>query len=230
MCCGAVEFMITTLIDKQDNVEVIRDQVAAILALEAASQVALATAAAKPDPSLWALRVYQERATPWENFPPHGSDKTPVINVWWETSSFEKSSSNVMERQKALATINIDCYGFGESKSDGGAGQIVGDQNAAENTQRAVRLARNILLASEYTYLGLRGVVWGRWVENITIFQPLQNNETVEHVVGARIRLNVEFNEFAPQYVAETLDLLSIDVKRAEDGLIVVEADYDYTI
>ena len=58
--------LIPDLIDKEDTFEIVRNQIALILANESASQVALATTAGKPDPNLWALKVYTERSNPWE--------------------------------------------------------------------------------------------------------------------------------------------------------------------
>jgi len=220
--------MTLELIDKQDAVEIVRDQIAAILALEVASQMSLATAAGK-DPELWKLRVFQERATPWENLPSKTQDRSPIVNVWWDSCTFDMSASNVVGRQKSSASINIDCYGYGKSANNPGGGHVAGDQSAAEVAQRAVRLVRNILMAGEYTYLALRGVVWRRWVDNISIFQPQQDSENVHHIVGARLSFRVEFNEYSPQVQPVTLELLSVDVKRTENDEIVVEADYDYT-
>lgn len=221
---------IATLIDKQDTVEIIRDQIAALLALETAAQVALATTAGKPDPTLWHFRVFQERANPWEVFPSNTSDTSPVVNVWFDTANFEMAASNIVERQKSVATINIDCYGYGKSADDGGPGFKSGDALAAAAVQRVVRLVRNILMAAEYTYLGLRGAVWRRWVQSIAMMQPQQDNTQVEHIFAARISFAVEFSEFSPQVQPVTLDLLTVDVRRTEDSQIVIEADYDYTV
>lgn len=221
---------ITTLIDKQDNVEVVRDQIAAILALETVAQVALATTAGKSNPDDWKFRVYLERSNPWENLPGHNGDDSPIVNVWWDASSFDMAASNIVERQKATATINIDCYGYGKSADVPAGGHTAGDRKAAEAVQRAVRLVRNILMAAEYTYLGLRGTVWRRWVESITMMQPQQNNQNVNHIVAARLAFRVEFNEFSPQVEAETLELLTTEVRRTEDDQIVVEADYAYPL
>lgn len=220
---------ISTLIDKIDSVELVRNQIAAILALESTAQVALAIAAGKPAPDLWTLRVYQERANPWEAFPSQTCDTSPVVNVWLDTVTFETSSSNIVERQKASAIINVDCYGYGVSADDGDLGHLAGDRNAAEAAQRAVRLVRNILTSAKYTYLGLRGLVWRRWVESITMMQPQQGGQNVHHVTAGRVSLKIEFNEFSPQFPLETLELLTIDVHRTEDDQIIVEADYDYT-
>ncbi len=220
---------IAALIDKTDNVEVIRDQIAAILALEVASQMALATGAGK-DPDDWKLRIFSERSNPWEQFLNSQSDDSPLVNVWWDNSNFDLKTSNILERQKSETVYNIDCYGYGKSADNNAGGHIPGDREAAFEAHRAVRLVRNILMSADYTYLGLRGLVWRRWFQAITIFQPQQDSNQMQQVVGARIAFRVEFNEFSPQIPTETLDLLSVDVNRAEDGQLVVEADYDYTL
>lgn len=226
---------IATLIDKQDNFEIVRDQIAIILAAETASQQALAVAAAKPDPKLWKLRIFTERSNPVEEWRDIDStstiDTSPIINVWYDNGAFPMNKGNPIERQRHEATYNIDCYGLGVSKDNPGGGHILGDSEAALEVQRAIRLVRNILMAGEYAYLALpRNTVGLRWPQSITIFQPQVDSRPVQHVVGARIALKVDFNEFSPQVVAETLELLIVDVKRTEDGQIVVEADYDYTL
>ncbi len=219
---------INTLIDKRDNAEIIRDQIAAILAVESAHQVALAAEAGKPDPDAWRLRVFQERSNPWENLPGPDGETSPVVNVWWDSSTFDTSASNVVERQKSDGTYYVDCYAYGQS-SPTAEGHVAGDKAAAEAVQRAVRLCRNILMAGPYTYLGLRGVVWRRWVNSISIFQPQQDGQNVHHIVGARLSFGVEFNELAPQVQPEALDLLTVGIHRADTGELIVEASYDYT-
>lgn len=215
---------IQTLIDKQDNAEIIRDQIAAILAVEVAAQKALAVLEAK-DPALWDLRVFQERSNPWENA---DDDYRPIVNVWWESASVFAPASNVVERQTYTGVFNVDVYGFGLSRSDG-AGHTPGDQNAAEEAQRAVRLVRNILMSSIYTYLGLRGLVGRRMIDAITIFQPQQDGNNVAQVVGARLSLRVDYNEFSPQYVGEPLETLTVEVSRTSDNQVIINAEFDYT-
>ena len=216
--------MIQTLIDKRDNSEIIRDQIAAILALESAAQQVKATQAAK-DPEAWRLRVYAERSNPWESAP---DDFAPIVNVWFEKSEVNPRASDTVERQTYSGVFNIDVYGFGQSRPDG-AGHVPGDEEAAKEAQRGVRLARNIVMASVYTYLDLRGVVGRRMVDAITIFQPQANSDNVAQVVGARVSLRVDFLEYSPQYVGEPLEVLSAKVHRAEDGQIIINAEYDYT-
>lgn len=224
---------IDTLIDKQDNFEIIRDQIAAILTLETASQQALAKAADKKNPKLWKFRVFTERSNAIEEWRDVNSandiDASPIINVWYDTGSFPMNKGNTVERQAHDGVYNIDCYGVGFSRDNPGGGHILGDQEAALEAQRAVRLVRNILMAADYTYLGLRGTVWRRWPQSINVFQPQIDGAPVSHVVGARIALRAEFNEFSPQVTPETLEGVTVDVERTEDGEIVLTAEYNET-
>jgi len=222
--------MIPALINKRDNFEVIRDEIAAILVLESANQQELAAADPSKDSNDWKLRVFTERSNPWEQFLNKQDDKSPLVNVWYDNSNFDPTASNAVERQKSETVFNIDCYGYGVSSDVPAGGHKAGDQEAALTVQRAVKLVRNILMAGEYTYLGLRGTVWSRWPQSITVFQPEIEGRQIQQVVGARLALRVEFNEFSPQVQAVELELVSVDVKRAEDGEIVAEADYEYPL
>lgn len=219
--------MIPELIDKQDNFEIIRDKIAMILVSEVASQMAYATAGGK-DPNEWKLRIFTERSNPWEQFLNDNVDRSPLVNVWVDNCNYDPKGSNSIERQKTIGTYNIDCYGFGIS-SDVETGHKPGDREAAFAVQHAIRLVRNIIMAGEYTYLGLRGLVWSRWFEGIEIFQPQQDSKEIQKIVGARATLTVVFNEFSPQVVPINLEMVTIDIKRTENGEIILEADYDYT-
>lgn len=222
--------MTLPLIDKQDSFEIIRDQIGAILLTEIASQIALATTAGKDDPDDWKLRIFSERANPWEQFLQDPVvDTSPLVNIWYDNSSFDRKGSNTFERQHAIGIFNIDCYGYGVSKTDGGTGHEPGDKAAALEVQKALRLVRNILMAAEYTYLDLRGLVWQRWPQSITVFQPQLDGQAVQNIVGARLALEVGFNEFSPQVEGDTLEFISIDVFRKEDGELLLEADYDHS-
>ena len=221
--------MALELIDKQDNVEIIRDQIAAILTTEVANQVALATTAGKPDPQDWNMRIFTERSNPWEQFMNNQTIRSPLVNVWFDSETFDPSASNVSERQKTEAVYNIDCYGFGISADVPAGGHEAGDKEASFEAQKAIKFVRNILMAAENIQLQLRGTVWGRWTNSITVFQPQLDGRNVLQVVGARLALRVTFNEFSPQVVAETLETLAVTVKRTEDGEIVLETEYDFT-
>ena len=145
--------MISELIDKQDSFEIVRDQIAAILKLESANQQVLADTAGK-NPADWDMRVFVERSNPWEQFLDEESkDRSPLINVWFDTSTFPQGRGNTVERQNSESIFNIDCYGYGRSTDNPEGGHEPGDLLAALEAQKAVRLARNIIMAAEYTYL-----------------------------------------------------------------------------
>lgn len=224
--------MITTLIDKQDNFEIVRDKIAQILANETVNQQALAVTAGK-DPDDWKLQVYSERSNPWEKWlnvnNDSPADKSPIVNVWLDNSNFDESGSDVVKRQKSETIYNIDCYGLGIS-TDETIGHTPGDMQASFEAQRATRLVRNILMAAQYVYLDMRGLVWQRWPQSVTSFQPQIDARNVQHVHAVRLALRVRFNEESPQVEPAVLEFVAVDIKRKSDGQIIAQAHYDYTI
>lgn len=220
---------ITQLIEGLDTSELVRDQVAAILAVELAQQQVLA-AAASEDPNLWKLRIFSERTNPWSEFidAPDQSQAFPIVNVALDNLTYDGRSSNTVERQKAVGVYHIDCYGYGVSQDDGSTGHIPGDARASLEAQRAVRLVRRILMAGTYSYLGMRGMVWRRWVQSVNVFRPTMDSNVVEQLVAIRIALQAEFNEFSPQVQGEPLELVSGAVLRKETGEVYLNADYAF--
>lgn len=223
--------LIDALINKRDNAEIVRDEIAAILLAETTSQQALAITAAE-DPEDWAFDVYLERSNPWAvwaDLPETATSAArvpPIVNVSLDNVSYD--SGNVVERQKATGIFYVDCYGYGVSHASG-AGHVAGDEAAAIEAVRVARLARNILMAATYTYLGMVGVVWKRWPRGLQVFQPRLGEQNVQHVVGARLTMQVEFNEFSPQVTGQTIELVSTSVFRKETGQLYFKADYPAT-
>lgn len=220
---------IETLIDKLDANEVVRDKLAEILLAESISQQALASAAAK-DPALWKLRVFVDRANPWEEFlaaepDDESADRSPIVNITLDSINFPGGKGDTVERQGASATFHIDCYGYGFS-AETDDGHRAGDQMAAAEAQRCLRLVRNILMAATYTYLDMRGVVGKRWPQSIQMFQPELEARSVQKVVGARFALGVDFNEFSPQVVGQPLESIVVTVRRRATGEVYFEAEY----
>jgi hypothetical protein len=217
--------LINTILNTPDNFEVIRDQLAAILVVELANQQVLS--------GLEQPRVFVERSDPWGEFldAPEAEPSTPpapIIHVWFETSTADGASSNIVERQKVDAIYNIDCYAAAVSAETDG-GHIAADRLAAFRAQATSRLARQILMSAHYTYLAMRGVVWKRWVQSLTMFQPQIDNKQAQRVVAGRLSMLVQFSEFSPQNVGETIELISVEVKRAETGEVYLLANYPHT-
>ncbi len=217
---------ILELIDKKDTFEIIRDQIAAILVLESANQQTLASVAGK-NPNDWKLNIYLERSNPWDKWIDVDSqtERTPIVNVWFDTDTFPTNAGNIKARQKCIATYNIDCYGLGFS-SDEGLGHKAGDKDAAFEVQRAMRLVRNILMSAQYTFLGLRGTAWDRWIQSRSSFQPVLGDRPVQNVHGGRIVFSVSFNEFSFEYQGEDLELISAKIKRSPTDELFLRAEY----
>lgn len=213
------------LIDKQDNVEVIKEKIGTLLLAEVAAQKALAP---PQDPRLWDLRVFLDRTNPWTEFQqaPDQLDAIPIVNVTFETTSIDERASNVVESQTYNGTFSIDCYGYGVSSYAPG-GHVAGDRKAQEESLRATRLTRNILMAGEYTYLDLPDVVNRRLVQGIEAFTPPQGEDSATQVRAHRISLGVRFRETAPQVTGEALEEVHVTVKRKETGEIYLTALYD---
>jgi hypothetical protein len=219
--------MIDTLIDKTDGFELINNQIAQILADEVANQQILAGNAGK-DPSLWKIRVFSDQFHNWEQYqtPELMSDKSPIVNVWFDSSSSKKSASNRMERQVTTGRYNLDLIAWG-----GATQNNTSDYVASKNLKRAIRLIRNIIMAGEYTYLldkaTPRELVSGRWLEGINFYQPDQDQTNVQMVIGGRLSLSVDFVEYSPQYTPSSLEDLYIDINRAEDGEVISQLGFD---
>lgn len=225
---------IENLIDKQDNFEIIRDIIGLIIAEESANQQALASAGGK-DPEEWKLRVYTERSHPFDQFlndtPDSRVDDSPIVNVWYDSSSFELSSSGAIDNQHSTVAYNIDVYGFGRAQADGSGGHLSGDAQAAKKSQQGARLVRNIIMAAHHNRLGqdyINKVVSSRYIQTITAFQPQMGSLPVQNVTGVRLRLVVRMWERSPQYDAVDLEKVSVMIARDIDGKIIVDNEYVY--
>ena len=220
--------MIPTLINKQDTVEIVRDQIAAILKSESDNQRALAEAGGE-DESQWTFKTYTERSNPWADFLDAETPQPPVINVTLENCDYQMGSSTIVGDFVATsATFNIDCYGHGMAEDDpGGDGHTAGDKMSCLEAQRAARFVRNVFMSGHYTYLEMRKTVHRRWLDGLTIFQPALEGVAIQQVVGARLAFRVDFNEFAPQHTGEELELVSATIKRRRTGEIYFEGHYD---
>ena len=221
--------MIDTLIDKQDTFEIVGLKIGQILADESAAQMLLAAAAVGKDPLQWKLRVYTEKFDPFEQWLniDEDTDKSPIVNVWFDNSNYDKGASDLMERQWSESVFNIDCYGLGIAHGEG-AGHKPGDQEAAAEAHRTMRLVRNIIMADIYTYLDMDGIVGERWPSTFTSFQVPQEQVTYQRIVGGRLALQVKFNEFSPQETPVILEGISNVINRASDGQLLAAVDYDY--
>lgn len=227
--------MTIPLIDKFDNFEVVDLQIAAILTQETIDQQALAVLATK-DPALWAFDVFLEKMNPWEMF----QDEmivTPVVNVWYDNSNFNPKDGDVVSRQMDSATYNIDIYAAEPATDNPSGGYNPPDQTTVATLHRIARLIRNIIMHPDNTYLKLTQTVGSktgnligkRWITSKEIFQPQIGDRPVPFVIACRIPLNVTFPEIPAVESFPTVEVIGVTAKRAEDGKVILEADFDTT-
>ena len=223
--------LIDSLIDKQDNYEIIRDKIAQILADEIASQKALAVTAGK-DPTLWDFTIYMERSNPFilaRNTAGGVTGEAEIANVWLDNINYV--DGNVVDRKQPSTTINIDCVSA-KSSQDNPAGGITlsADERASLDAERIGRLVRNILMSDVYTYLALRGVVGRRWITRMQKFQADRDDQPMENVMGFRVSLEVSHLEFSPQSTPVDLELIVTEIKRDEiTGEVLASVTVDTT-
>ena len=219
--------VITTLIDRPDGFEVVRDKIAVILAEEFVNQRALAVTAAKPDPDLWKVRVFLERNAPWEEYEnlDEASDRSPLCNVTYFESRYDDTSGNRLETQASISTYWIDCYGYGQAAADG-SGHQPGDEDSALVATRAARLVRSILMAGQYRHLGLQGTVTDRKPIKLTLHRPSPKDAAIQHISIMRFELEVRHSELSPQVVEGLLTEINATIKRSGTGEVYAELNY----
>jgi len=218
---------VPTLIDKYDNLEIVRDKIGQILADETASQQALATAAGK-DPDGWRLRVFVEHSNAWEQWLNEVVDSSPIVNVTIDGTTNDHSASSATV-QTTDATVFVDIFGVGISEEDG-TGHKPGDKLASFEAWRAHRLVRNILMYGGYFRLDLPAIVGRRWHTASESFKVTASDRTIQTVAGVRMTFSIRFPEFpVGADVSNILEEIYVELKRDEDGMIIAEALYDYS-
>lgn len=219
---------ITTLIDKYDNMEIIRDEIAAIIAVEIANQKVLAVAD-NQDPALYDFSIYTEKTTAWEMI--ENSDgkietQVPLVNVYIESASIVNSKGSDVTQTVYNVKYNIDCLSA-KNHSVSQSGIMRADELAARDAQRVIRLVRNILQSAVYRRLNYGGIISNRSLSSITMFQPQINNTSAQHVVGSRLVYTADITEYSPEYEAEIIDLIQGYCTRGDDGKILFEIEFE---
>lgn len=217
------ESMINILIDKQDTCEIIRDQLAAILAIEIAHQAELAEDSGKNVDDFY-FSVYSECSNPWE------VDEMPLVNISFDNDRFDNKNSDLLSRQRATGTFYLDCYA-NKKTTDADSG----DELSTREAVRIARFVRNIIMSNEYTYLllGTRelgansSLVTRRRISRREVFKSDIKAENYENVVACRLTLEVDYDEFAPQTVMTDLELLILQCEQEDTGKVNFNAEYD---
>ena len=205
--------MITERFNEPDNIEIIRDQMAGIIALEMDKQYEMAIDDDDPVASDFLARVLVENDEPL-NAGGDNVDIFPLINVSVDSRSLVDGTSAV-NYDKAQATVFVDCYQIGNNSG------IFAGRKATIKAWKLARCVRRILRSDYYKYLRLRGVVSDVKIANMKAGVPAMNDSAIM-VVLVRLSVDVVFDEAAPIVKGESLELIPVQISD-ENGQVVVD-------
>jgi hypothetical protein len=187
---------INYLLSENDNIETIRNQIAAILKIEADNQYLLAKEKGISDSRDYKIPVFVERARPWDLTGDNERENPfPLMNVLLNDYKQDTKPGSAQSEKKYSATFFIDCYGCGNINNTTGDDDTLGTIRA----WKTARIARNILMSSYYTYLGLRGIVFKREITETATGSPANMPESAASVTTCRISFVVDYFEKSPQ-------------------------------
>jgi hypothetical protein len=209
------EAQITELISEPDVVEIVRDQVAAILSTELKNQFAIAQNEGASDAKDYNIPLYVENGRPYE-----AQCDSPImrfINVLLPRVSLSEGSGNnrfsnslTGSHQKEQVTFFIDCAACGND-----SGNFRDDKSSAFRAWKIMRLVRRILMSNFYAYLGLRGTVGARIIsimEAGTPEEPKLDRESALSFVVVRATLEVQFLERNIEAEGPPLEIIDFEV------------------
>lgn len=223
---------IDILIDKKDSFELIRDNIAEILAEETISQQALAIAAGK-NPELWKFKVFVERRDAWEMFY-NNEIECPIVVIFFEKCKFSGKASASALYMSAVGQfpIYVISAATGEKTSEG---QKKADKSAIFNTQRIVRLVRNILYAqpavnndpeADYQYLNLRGKVGSRRLSEVEMIDIDQKKQAIQ-ISMAKMTLEVGYVESAIEKSSEIIEMIELETKINDENEMIFQFELE---
>lgn len=201
-----------TLQNSADNIEVIRGQIAALLALDLENQYRLAVEAEDPNKKDYDVKVYTEKDNPIQ-FVKQSANPFPLVNVSLD-STRQSNSTSTVNKQSMKATFYVDVYATGNTDSDGDKGM-----KASLKAWKTARLVRRILRAETNTYLRLRGVVGG-------VSLSFQSGEPADiqsaiRVKMVRITAEVDYTENVEITSGPGVEVISMTVKD-ETGEVII--------
>lgn len=201
---------ISERLNTPDNVEVIRDQISAILSEEMQGQYQMATDDDDPVADDYNATVLIENDEPLAAG--GDNDLYPLINV--SLTTVTSVSDAAVNYCKKKAQFFIDCYQTGNY-----SGKFAG-RTANLKAWKLARCVRNILDSDVYTYLLLRGIVSETSIVEIKSGSPSMADGAMK-VVVVRLVFEVTYDQDAPQTTGSGLEILPV-VIRDENGQVVV--------
>lgn len=208
-----MELQVNELLARPDNIEVIRDEVSAILALELDNQYRLAKEADDPHADDYNVSVYVDNDDVMQLV---NDEETPFpfINISVASSDVE-SGSTAVNRRRMSATFYIDAYATGNQ-----IGTAEAASGASLKAWKVARLVRNILHAENYLNLNLKDVVHWRNIERYEQGTVDAGQAAIRAKV-VRLTLKVIYWDFVK--VNEGVPLAQAEVEISESGLVITK-------
>jgi len=188
-----MENKIKFLLEKPDNVELIRDQLCAILKVETTAQHELAKG--KPDEADYRIGIWKDKTRPWSLTEDSEKKKPfPLVNVQLRGFKLDIPGGGQFGQKKYSATFHLDCYAHGDFDTE-----EPDDTDSAVKAWKIGRVIRNIITSEHHAYLGLRGTVREYKITEGTTGDPRNEEQSAQSVTICRLILTVDYYEDAPQ-------------------------------
>ena len=178
------EPLITELVETPENVEKVRDQIAAILSLELQNQLTIATDTGRQNAADYDIDIYVENSRPYDTT---GEEMVSLVNIVLQEVTVPHSNPR-MGDQKEQAIFHIYCIANGNTMGD-----FRDDKSATFRAWKIMRLVRRILMSEPYTYLGMRKTVTSRTFTKMESGTP--NLQSAQAFTVIRAHFEVQFTE-----------------------------------
>ncbi len=202
----------TKLQSEPDNIEVIREQIAALLVLDLEEQYRLAKEAEDPNKKDYDVSVFMEKDNPIQ-FVEKAENPFPLVNVSLESAE-QAGSTATVNRQSMTATFYVDVYATGNTDSLEDKGM-----KASMKAWKTARLVRRILRAETNTYLRLRGIV-GSVSLSFQSGEPADVQSAIR-VKMVRVTAKVDYTENVEITSGPGIEVISMTVKDDTGEVIV---------
>jgi len=181
------------LLDKPDNVELIRDNICAILKTETIAQHELAKG--RPDEADFRIGVWKDKTRPWSLTEDHEKKHPfPLVNVQLREVKLDTPPGSTFGQKKYVCVFHLDCYAHGEFGAE-----EPDDTDSALKAVKIGRVIRNIITSEHHAYFGLRGIVRDYRITQGTIGDPRNDEQSAQSITIFRLVLVVEYYEDSPK-------------------------------
>ena len=205
---------ITELIKDRDNIEVVRDQIAALLSLELQNQHELAKNAGAPDADDYGIEIYVENSRPYDTS--DDDEIVSLVNIVCQEVTVPHSNPRA-GNQKSQVIFDIYCI------ADGGSfGNFRDDKSATFRAWKIMRLVRRIIMSEQYIYLGMRRIVTSRTFTKMESGTPNPGAQGAKFFSVIKASLEVQFVEGFIDGPSVPFDGYEFEVI-PEDGQVIAE-------